>query len=292
MSQPHSGPQALTQSPESLRRNGTARAYVPASPQVQTAWTVRRMRPMDRLADHQPDRPTARPAYTLRRYEILWRAPNGDIRDDTLSAPALPLFEAAFNAFARGALIPTPQGPVAIEDLLPGDLIETVDNGVQRVDWIGAMMLDPKGTRSPEAKPERLYRVMADAFGLGRPAPDLMLGAGARSLLRADALKATYGTSQAMAPVPSLVDGMSVIEVTPISSVRSYHIGLARHSLLRVNGVELESYHPGTAAAGQLQGDLRGRFMALFPHLDGLGDFGAMAQLRLTPTDMLELTFR
>ncbi|MBW6418432.1 Hint domain-containing protein [Celeribacter sp. PS-C1] len=281
MSQPLSGLQALHRSTDSLRKNDSAHGYAQSGLQVKTAWTVRRARPIDRLAD--------RPNYALRRYEILWRGPNGDICDTTLSAPALPLFESAFNAFARGALIPTPLGPIAIEDLLPGDMIETVDNGLQRVEWIGAMMMDPKGTRSPEAKPERLYRVMADAFGLGRPAPDLVLGAGARSLLRSDTLKATYGTSQAMAPVPSLADGMSVIEVTPISSVRSYHIGLARHSLVRVNGVELESYHPGPAVAGELQGALRARFMALFPHLDDLGDFGAMTQLRLTPTDMLEL---
>ena len=175
---------------------------------------------------------------------------------------------------------------------MPGDEVQTLDNGVQRVEWIGAMMLDPKGARGPRARPERMYRITADTFGFGRPSPDLMLGAGARYLMRADALTSYLGTSQAMAPVPSLVDGVCVIEVTPISPVRNYHLALSRHSLIRVNGVELESYHPGMSAAGQLPGDLRGRFMALFPHLGGLGDFGALSRPRLSPTDLLDLAPR
>ncbi|PTQ75689.1 Hint domain-containing protein [Celeribacter persicus] len=247
---------------------------------VKTAWTVRRTRPVER------------PVEALRRYNIAWRAPNGDICETPQTAPALPVFEAAFNAFARGALIPTVAGPVAIEDLLPGDEVVTVDNGVQQVEWIGSMALDTRGIRSPEAHAERLYRITSDTFGLGRPTPDLMLGSGARYLLKTDGLKSWLGTAQAMAPITGMVDGVSVIEVTPISAVRSYHLALGRHSLIRVNGVELESYHPGTAASAQLQGDLRARFMALFPHLDSLGDFGALAYPRLTPGDLSEMMFR
>jgi hypothetical protein len=251
-----------------------------ATAQPKAAWTVRRARPVERHVQ------------ALRRYDILWRAPNGDICETPQNAPALPVFEAAFNAFARGALIPTVAGPVAIEDLLPGDKVVTIDNGVQRVEWIGSKMLDTHGTRAPEARAERLYRITADTFGLGRPSPDLMLGGGARYLLQADALKSWLGTAQALAPITGMVDGVSVIEITPISTVRSYHLVLERHSLIRVNGVELESYHPGTSATGQLQGDLRARFMALFPHLGTLGDFGALAYPRLTPGDLLELMFR
>lgn len=243
-----------------------------------SAWTVRRFRNLERST------------FALRRYDIMWRCENGDVRDREISAPALPIFESAFNAFARGALLPTPTGPIAVEDLLPGDLIETVDNGVQRVEWIGAVRLDTKGQRSEGARPERLYRITADAFGLGRPAPDLMLGPGARYLYRADALQSYLGVAEAMAPVPSLVDGISVIEVTPISTVRSYHIALTRHSQIRVNGVELESYHPGPTISGQLPSDLRPRFLEMFPHLETLNSFGPLCQPRLSPTDLLELT--
>lgn len=116
-----------------------------------------------------------------------------------------------------------------------------------------------------------------------------MLGTGARVLLRSDALKAYLGATHALAPVSALIDGVSSFEVTPPSRVRTYHICLERHAMVKVNGVECETFHPGLGAATQLGGDLRERFMALFPHLDDLGDFGAMAHPRLTPTDLIQL---
>lgn len=272
MSHPHFGANAAP---------GTQRAATPLGAthpaKAQTAWTVRRARP------------APRPAIATRAYQMMWSAQNGDIMDRRVSAPALPVFEDAFSAFARGALIPTEHGPVAIEDLLPGDRVETVGGDLLPIKWIGCMQLDAQGTRSAGAAPECLYRLMADSFGYGRPAPDLLLGNGARYLHRAHALKSYLGTSEALAPVSSLVDGQSVIEVTPMSSVRTYHICLPQHRLIRVNGVDLETYHPGTAASGQLIGNMRTTFMELFPHLNELGDFGAMVHPRLSAGDLMTL---
>ncbi len=271
----------MSQPPFPARSGALGASTDPHSRSAQTAWTVRRLRPTDPIAprSHHP----------LRRYDIQWLNARGDLEDRILSAPALPIFEAAYNAFARGAIIPTRHGPVAVEDLLPGDEVETSDGRFEPVVWIGSMPLDTKGRRSDKAQPERLYRVMADTFGFGRPAPDVMLGGGARLLLRADSLKSYLGTDSALAPIPHLTDGVSIVEVAPISTVRTYHCALARHAVLRVNGLEVESYHPGVAASGQLPGDLRGLSMEMFPHLGTLGDFGALAHARLTPTEMLGL---
>ena len=224
-----------------------------------------------------------------RTYEVMWRARNGDIFDRRVTAPAVPVFEAAFNSFARGALIATQKGPVSVEDLLPGDLVETTNGHLQPISWIGSMTLDINGTRGAHTLPEKLYRITEEAFGFERPAPDLVLGAAAHTLYRADGIRSYLGTPVALAPIVGLVDGMSVIEVTPVTSVRTYHIALPQHAIIRVNGVEMESYHPGTTAAAHLTGDMRIRFMGLFPHLDSLGDFGAMAQSRLTASDLMML---
>lgn len=272
MSHPHFGANSAPSAQTAATPLGTTHPN-----EVQTAWTVRR------------PRPEPRPTLTTRRYEMMWAASNGDIMDQCLSAPALPVFEDAFSAFARGALIPAEHGPVAIEDLLPGDRVETVNGDLLPIKWIGSMQLDTQGTRSPNETPECLYRLMADSFGYGRPAPDLLLGRGARYLHRAHALKSYLGTAEALAPVSSLVDGQSVIEVTPMSSVKTYHICLPQHRLIRVNGVDLETYHPGTAASGQLLGTMRAKFMTLFPHLHELGDFGAMVHPRLSAGDLVML---
>ncbi|WP_460273949.1 Hint domain-containing protein [Celeribacter sp. ULVN23_4] len=248
---------------------------------AKTAWTARRAKAMQNLAP--------KPVQVQRRYNIQWQMPGGDICAAHHIAPALPVFETAFNGFARGALIPTACGPVAIEDLMPGDEVITVDHGVQTVEWIGSMTLDTRGRRYQDAPAERLYRITADTFGLGRPSIDLMLGAGAQYLVQIDTLESYLGSKQAMAPIAGMVDGVSVIEVTPISSVRSYHLALSRHSLIRVNGLEIASYHPGPSALSALHGDLRTRFMALFPHLVSMGDFGALTYPRLTMNDLTNL---
>ncbi|RPE66403.1 Hint domain-containing protein [Pacificibacter maritimus] len=272
MSHPHTDALSASQFRSSA---GLVQADKTAS---QTAWTVRRVQP------------APRPRLAQRHYDMMWLAPNGDIMDHHTQAPALPVFENAFSSFARGALIPTQHGPIAIEDLLPGDHVETADGDFMPVQWIGSMQLDAKGAPARGKAPETLYRIVSDSFGWGSPAPDLMLGKGARYVHRAQALKSYLGTSEALAPVASLADGHRVIEVTPATSVRTYHICLAQHRLIRVNGFELETYHPGTAASGQLIGTLRATFMTLFPHLTELGDFGAMVHPRLSAGDLAALT--
>lgn len=278
MSQPYSRPSSPaenTRQKHALEASLSLKSF--SKKQVETAWTVRR------------NHVAPRPSVASRKYDILWSAPNGDIMDKTITAPALPVFETAFSALARGALVPTLNGPIAIEDLLPGDQIETCEGDHLAIMWIGSMALDRDGSRSENASPEKLYRISADTFGFERPTLDLMLGAGARYLHRSDAIKSYLGTAHALAPVSAMVDGVSVTEVTPISTVRSYHICLTQHRLIRVNGIELETYHPGTTAGGQLQGSLRNQFIEMFPHLSNLGDFGAMAYPRLSPTDLMML---
>ncbi|MCA0042789.1 Hint domain-containing protein [Celeribacter litoreus] len=225
-----------------------------------------------------------------RRVEIQWLDDNNQLQSAHPATPALPIIENAFNAFARGALIPTRHGRIAVEDLMPGDEVETVEGDFETVVWTGAMSLDSRGRDG--RKPERLYRIMADTFGMDRPAPDLILGAGARLLLRSEGLKASLGTDQALVPVPSLVDGVSVFEVTPISSVMTYHFALNCHRMIRVNGLDVETYHPGASATGELQGELRERYMALFPHLSCLGDFGALSHSRLSSAMIGDLSPR
>ncbi|AJE48335.1 Hint domain-containing protein [Celeribacter indicus] len=237
-------------------------------PPSHSAWTVRRT--------SFPER-TPLP---LRRYDILWRDARGGIRDAQLNAPALPLFESAFTAFARGALLPTRQGAVAIEDLLPGDEVETTEGDFVPVDWLGSVALDTQGRRAPGAHPEPLYRITADAFGLGRPTPDLVLGPAARLLIR-------HAASRALAPIRGLVDGVSVVEMRPPAAVRCYHLRLTRHAAIRVNGLELESFHPGPTANTELSGELRAKFLTLFPHLGTLAEFGRPCHPRLTPAERL-----
>src|SRR6056297_2342778 len=139
--------------------------------------------------DLHATRPAALSRGATRRYSCLWQDAGGRIRAQERNLPALPLLDAAHAAFARGALISTPHGPVAVEDLSPGDMIATAVGGAVPVVWIGSVTMrpDPSGAGVP------LVRVLADAFGPGRPLADLAMGPGARLLSRPRQLRARIG---------------------------------------------------------------------------------------------------
>ena len=211
----------------------------------------------------------------MRKYEVAFLGPNSDGLDFTRLAPAVPAFEAAFAGFARGSLIATPNGQVAVEDLLPGDYVSTVDAGPQKLLWKGATTVLPD-VPGQHADMGRLTRVSADALGPGRPMPDLMLGAAARLYEPGVTGPDQYGAAGILTPMRDRIDGVSVIDISPISPVRVFHLGFLSHHRILANGVELGSYHPGPIRDLGLQGDLMGLWLSLFPHITAHADFGAM----------------
>ncbi len=239
----------------------------PASyPPISTKWTAR----VDR-------RPSAMPKvvpYT-RRYEVRWLDDSGQIDDFVRIAPAMPIFEAGFSAFAHGALIATISGPVAVEDLEPGMMIETADGDPALLRWVGSITLVPNApTRG--GQPDRLYRVVAEGLGLGRPATDIIFGPSARLLDRSPDLCRDLGTEAVLAPITGYADGETVIESTPVSPVRIYHLSFDAHHVILGNGIEVESFHPGPDAIYSLSEEMREQFLSLFPHKSQLRDFGRM----------------
>jgi hypothetical protein len=203
------------------------------------------------------------------------------------TAPATPMFEDAFAAVARGSLISTTNGLVAVEDLLPGDQLETVGHGPQTLHWIGAMTLFPNVTGDADAG--QLLRVSADSFGIGRPMPDLILGPRARLFYRNSACLSLVGSETAFAPAHAFADGNSVTAVTPVSPVLVFHLGLNGQHIIRANGLEIESYHPGSHTDILPDRETMGLFMTLFPHLNTFRDFGPLRTPRLTAFEIEDM---
>jgi len=247
------------------------------------AWTV-------------PRRPVSRPRSTgivakpksrvMRRFEAEWLQ-DGLVEETVMTAPALPAFEAAFNAFTHGALIQTSEGPVAVEDLYPGIMLETASGGHVKLMWKGAITLVPGApTLGDEPK---LYRVMPDAFGLGRPAQDQTFGPGARRIDRDPKLRTTMGADTALVPLSAVADGHSVVEVTPVSPTRVYHLVCEEHETILAAGLEVETFHPGPETPISLPEEMLAIFMRFFPHLDHIRDFGRLHTPRVTQEELYGL---
>ncbi len=208
-----------------------------------------------------------------RRYEVTWIDDHGNVDDFTRVAPAIPIFEQAFSAFAHGAMIATDEGQVAVEDLIPGMMIETSLGTYERLRWIGTMTLIP-GAPVPDDQPQRLYRVTADALGFGRPPMDVTFGPSARILNRDPAIRQALGSEAALAPISTFEDGVSVVALTPASPVRVYHLAFDGHHIIQAGGIDVESYHPGPDAHYSMSQELRAVFLSLFPHMETLQGFG------------------
>lgn len=213
--------------------------------------------------------PTAKPRQKtlMRRFAAQWLAEEGQFDDYNRLAPASNFFESAFNAFARGTLLATPVGPVAVEDLMPGDRVETAERGPEVILWKGNLTLYPHRPGMP-GQPDGLFRLTADALGYGRPMQDLLLGSGA---------EVWAPHCGQFIPAGEMLDGVSVIELTPPAPVTAYHICLAGRRTLLANGLAVSSYSPDEATAQQLTPEMRSLFLSLFPNLRDLEDIAALA---------------
>jgi hypothetical protein len=222
-----------------------------------------------------------------RRFDFEW-LDGTEAQSGSHVAPALPAFEQAFGAFSHGVLIQTTEGPVAVEDLYPGMYLEKPDGGVTQLLWKGAITLVPGAPASAE-NPDKLYRVMPDAFGLGRPVQDQTFGPHARRFDRDPKLRASLGASAALVPLSAMADGTSVIEVNPVTPTRVYHLACERHDAILAAGLEVESYHPGPDVAISLSDEMMRHFLAFFPHVQHIRDFGRLCAPRIATDELLAI---
>lgn len=256
-------------------------ADLPSRRPVSQAWTARKSRIP--TAAPRPS-PEIRKARITRRFEIEYLQ-NGEIASDVIVAPALPAFEQAFAAFTHGVLIQTSEGPVAVEDLYPGMMLDCGDGRMTQLLWKGAINIVP-GAPTLNDEPDKLYRVTSDAFGLARPVQDQIFGPHARRLDRDAKIRATIGSDAALVPLSVMKDGHSVIEVSPVAPTRVYHLACEGHETILAAGLEVESYHPGTELPLSLPEEMIQMFMRFFPQFTSIRDFGRLAHPRVSAEDM------
>ncbi|WP_293573634.1 Hint domain-containing protein [Phaeobacter sp.] len=215
----------------------------------------------------------------LRRYDVVSLMPDGSIAEQRHIAPSLPLFENAFTAFCRGALVETTQGPIAVEDLLPGDEILTEDGTCSTLVWKGSTSLVPARQEST-GRNHRLTSFMPDSLGDAKPMGTVVVGPSARLLQQSPMPGLYLAHRPSLVPVQHYHDGMSIVEAAPPTAVDTFHLCLSRHSVIKVGGLMFETYHPGPDALRLVSHAIRSLFLNLFPHVDAIGDFGALAYPR------------
>ncbi|MCB8878787.1 Hint domain-containing protein [Acidisoma cellulosilytica] len=137
--------------------------------------------------------------------------------------------ELAFEVcFAEGTLIATPDGEVAIESLIAGDMVRTLA-GAKPVKWIGYRTVDLTKLRNPET--QRLVRISKGAFAENVPHTDLLITP-----------EHSIFVDGVLIPVRLLLNGGTVARDETIDRYTYFHVELERHGILIANGLTAESY--------------------------------------------------
>lgn len=167
--------------------------------------------------------------------------------------------------FARGSMIRTDLGDVAVEDLKPGDLVVTRDNGPQPVRWIGKRRLDAvELATSPRLRP---IRISTGALAPGLPESDLFVSPQHRILVRSRIALRMFGTDEVLVAAKSLLllDGIDID--TAADEVEYFHIMFDQHQIIFANGAETESLYAGAEALKGIGEAAAKELLTLFPEL-------------------------
>lgn len=159
--------------------------------------------------------------------------------------------------FTTGTMIDTPTGPVAVEDLAPGDLVTCSNGAALPVLWAGGRELH---RAELDAHPELCpIEIKAGVLGNKRP---LRLSAQHAVALHGD-------NGPVLARALHLAErGQGKFRVAKgVKSVGYHHIMLPHHALVRAEGAWVETMWPGPVAIKALGPKARLEIAMGFPHL-------------------------
>lgn len=165
--------------------------------------------------------------------------------------------QTAAPCFTSGTLIRTPYGDIPVEDIEPGDLVETYDDGAQPVRWVGQRTVPAEGKLAP-------IRIAAGTFGDHQ---NLLVSPQHRILIRDGLAEILFDHCEVLVAARDLVNGTTVRRQVG-GVVRYHHLLFDRHQIVFSQGLETESFLPGPQITNIFEADVVQELGSLFPELD------------------------
>ncbi len=160
--------------------------------------------------------------------------------------------------FVEGTRIETAQSLRPVEEIAPGDLVLTLDHGLQPVVWHGVRQVASTGALAA-------VRIPADTFGdhgaLSVSPQHRLHFSGWRAQLYA-------GEDEVLVKAIHLVRAGLLTQDRSGHTVTYHHLLFARHEIIRAEGMWSESYYPGPATLAGFDPEVQAELFALFPELD------------------------
>jgi hypothetical protein len=137
------------------------------------------------------------------------------------------------SCLAAGTWLAVEDGEQAVEDLQVGDRVRTVTGELAAVEFLGHRRVDCR--RHPRPAEVWPVRVMAGAFGIGRPRHDLYLSPNQAILAQG-----------VLVPVRCLIDHDLIVQ-EPAAVVSWVRVGLATNEIVLAEGLPVEALISPTA---------------------------------------------
>lgn len=173
--------------------------------------------------------------------------------------------ENVIPCFTPGTGIVTDRGEVPVQDLLPGDLVLTRDDGFQPLLWVGRRDLaaDEMSAHAARLAPVRIAR---GALGPDLPQRDMMVSPQHRMLLAGPRAELLFGDREVLVPALHMV-GQPGITRAVLPRVSYIHLLFQTHQIVHSDGLWSESFQPGAMTLGAMGRDQRDEILTLFPEI-------------------------
>ena len=170
--------------------------------------------------------------------------------------------------FVAGTLINTADGPVPVEDLESGAMVETRDHGQQPLRWIGRSQTCAEGGSAP---------VVFAAGALGDHSR-IALSPNHRVLITSELADLLFGQSEVLVKAKYLINDSTIRVQADGRQVTYVHLLFDQHEIVCGNGLESESYHPGAETLDAFDAETRAEVLEL---MEGWGEYGPTARPEL-----------
>lgn len=174
--------------------------------------------------------------------------------------------------FVAGTMIETDRGARRVEDLGPGDMVLTKDEGFQPLRWVGRRAVPAVGKMAP-------IEIARGTFGNH---DTLRVSPLHRVLVRDALAEILFGEREVLVCARDLVNDRTVRQIEG-GTVEYLHILFDRHQVVYSDGLPTESFLPGPQMKDSFEAEIVEEICTLFPEIDpetGEG-YGAAAHMVL-----------
>ena len=187
---------------------------------------------------------------------------------DRVTGTSAPTYS-SFVCYAAGTLVQTDAGEVPIETLSVGDLVMTLDNGLQPIRWIGARSLSKAELQvNPHLQP---IRIAAGAIAQNVPIRDLVVSPQHRIFVRSKIAQRMFDAPEVLVHAKHLLDLPGVEIAHDLQGVTYVHAMCDAHEIIVAEGAFAETLYTGPEAMKALTPEAVAEIAQVFgevPYLD------------------------